>query len=375
MARCVTSTPIWLARAAVGFAFGAAPSGGCTREATPSGGSSRSTSSAAPERIWLRYLQATASTSDSRGGGEVASCWAAESRTVGPCPSSDAHLRPPPLRDASIEHIRGLLACSADTLVDKPRQYERVTLGFVLRASGEVTTTVPAQALLASVAFARCVERAARGIEQAEAGAAAGEITVQLTFWYDHWCEDVAPVGDARPIVRVRDVKEVPRWNLVPQADGYVLALCDSPNTWRLAIDGARLSVADAGGAVAGAIEPTADGFALSDAAGHVLRRGRYDAGGVALEDGAGRAVGRLSSSAEAPDGGGASEVAALERQVGGRVGVTRRGGRYAVDWWSVEPDTIPPRAAAVLADAELSAPWQPALVAYFAAGLDTPRR
>jgi hypothetical protein len=85
--------------------------------------------------------------------------------------------------------------------------------------------------------------------------------------------------------------------------------------------------------------------------------------------------VGALSSQPSRPGDPGVEPAAAYLLRGGSEDGaVSRRRGRWWVDWQSVEPDTIPARAAAVLADRTLAKPLPAALLAFFVTGLDGAR-
>jgi hypothetical protein len=313
---------------------------------------------------WLVHLRAGIHVKDSRSPADDQSrCWSGQDRSIVYCGSANSRRQTPALRDASMEHLEKLLGCAAEEVSARPADYQHANLSFTIGPSGVSASPAP-QTILDPAGYRACVDRAATALAASESGAASGTLEVTLSFSYEHWCEEALGEG---VVVRVRDVKESPRWNLVPNSKGYRLAMCSSPAAWSLDADGPRVKVTDATGKAAGSVERTADGFEVKNAAGVVVRRGKNRGAELHVEGGDGAPIGVF---AERAAEGGKREV--FTTPAGRETSVGSGRGRHRVDWFSVEPDSIRARGAAVLADEKLEQPLQGALVVFFLLGLDS---
>lgn len=215
------------------------------------------------------------------------------------CGSVNPHAKRVGLGRESFSVLDTLLSCTVDFVHTKPEGQRAIELSLTIADSGEVTASAPrvpeysttASDILTEGGLDVCVGAAVRALAQRKESPQ--KLRVQLSYGYDHFCEDAIELkAEAATVIRVEDVKRVPSFALISAPPGHTLVPCDRDARWTLAVEPGAVSVRDAKGVVVGRVQTVDGGFEVKDAAGAVVRRGKTAGRGFELTDGSGKGVG-----------------------------------------------------------------------------------
>jgi hypothetical protein len=263
---------------------------------------------------------------------------------IGGCASGNPRRKPVQLSDAATDAMKSLMICTTDYLLRRPERYLAATMPLTVGDSGKVEIGPATQEveLVELRALEACRLEAATAL--ATSTEKAGSYTVTLTYWYERFCEDAVEKGGGEKdtFIRVKDVKNVPTWILIPTASGYQLADCRSPDQWSIENTLTGVYAKNAKGERVASVEKSLGGFEVRDAASRVLRRGRSTPSWIEIENADGKKLGWIGRSA--PD----NEPSGLSHWEG--------------DMYHVDPPAKPDWGKAALSDYSLDDPTTAAL-------------